>query len=183
MRIQAFSKAHFRRLAYGPRQLFLAALLVSSPGVFSQSADLAAKIVELENRILTLESRLGVAAAPVKLPVDFNSNVKRLGDFQIEVIKCARGSGMGPGGVACAINIKNIANGARTFRVTGIVFTNDDRLAFPTSMFPTPNHTLAAGDEVQVQVLSLSGFIERQVKSLKLSSADGNAIFENIKIQ
>jgi hypothetical protein len=183
MRIQAFSKAHFRKLAHAHKHLFATALLVGSPVVFAQNTDLAAKIIELENRIFMLESRLGVAAAPVKPSVDFNSGVKRLGDFQLEVIKCFRGAGLGPGGVNCAINIKNVANGARTFRATGIVFTNDERLAFPTSLYPAPNHTLAANDEIQVQIISLSGFIEKQVKSLKFSSADGNATFENIKIQ
>jgi hypothetical protein len=183
MHMRTLSQALLNQLANARRCLVASALLVSSPVVFAQNTDLAAKIIELENRILTLESRLGVVTAPIKPSVDFNNNIKRLGDFQLEVIKCTRGSGMSAGGVACAINIKNVANSARTFRATGIVFTNEERLAFPTSMFPTPNHTLAASDEVQVQVLSLSGFVERQVKSLKLSSADGNAVFENIKIQ
>jgi hypothetical protein len=183
MRIQASTKTISRKLVCTLQRIFFAALLVCSPIVFAQNSDLAAKIIDLENRISNLESKLGVATAPVKPSVDFNANIKRLGDFQLEIIKCSRGGGMGPGGVACAFNIKNIANGARTFRATGLVFTNEERLAFPTSMFPTPNHTLAAGDEVQVQAISLSGFIERQVKSFKISSADGNAIFENIKIQ
>jgi hypothetical protein len=183
MRTQALKNAALPKLLGILGQLFVAVLLVSSQCANAQSADLAAKITELENRILALESKIAVNAAPVKPSVELNSNVKRLGDFQLEVIKCSRGGGMGPGGVACNVNIKNIANSARTFRATGIVFTNDERLAFSTSMFPTPNHTLAANDEVQVQVISLSGFIERQIKSLKLSSADGNATFENIKIQ